>query len=199
MSLFTLPLLAFFIILLNEGRYLTGYRAKRLPRFGPLVVLLLVPLVIVDHEVTDFWLHLTWLLLLSVGALASFIDWERHLLPDRLTMPALAVSISSIALTHGLHSEFIGGLFGGFGWFFAFALLALINPDGLGWGDVKFAALLGFACGAIELKLVPVAILLASVTGGAYAVMKIVRGNRRTQIPFGPFMFLGAIASLIGR
>ena len=194
MALITLLVLAILVLLLNRSRYLREYRATRLPGLGTLVLLLTLPLALLDHQVSDSWLRLTWLLLLGVGALASFIDWEHHLLPDRLSLPTFLLSVFLIAMSKDPRPALIGSL----SWFSAFAILALINPSGLGWGDVKLAALLGSDCGAIDLKLVPMAIFLALVLGGSYAFCLIAKGNRRSQIPFGPFMFFGAFASLIG-
>ncbi len=193
MAFIALPVLAILMVLLNESYYLREYRTNRLPRLGSLVLLLVLPLDIIDRQISDSWLHLAWLLLLVVGGLASFIDWEHHLLPDRLILPALALSIFLISANADPRPALIGAA----SWCSVFAILALLNPNGLGWGDVKFAALLGSACGAVNLKLVSIAILLALLTGGAYALFLIAQGNRRSQIPFGPFMFLGAITSLV--
>lgn len=193
MAFISLPVLAILMVLLNESHYLHEYRTNRLPCLGSLVLLLVLPLAVIDRQISDPWLHLTWLLLLVVGGLASFIDWEHHLLPDRLILPTLALS----ALLIGASTDPRPALIGAASWCSAFAILALLNPNGLGWGDVKFAALLGSVCGAVDLKLVPIAILLALLTGGAYALSLIAQGNRRAQIPFGPFMFLGAITSLV--
>lgn len=194
MALVTLLMLALLMVLLNASHYLREYRATRLPGLGTLVLLLTAPLVLLDHRLSDFWLRLVWLLLLAVGGLASFIDWEHHLLPDRLILPTVILSILLIAMTHDPRPALIGAL----SWFAIFAVLAMINPNGLGWGDVKFAVLLGADCGAIDLKLVTLAICLAAATGGSYALYVITKGNRRSQIPFGPFMFAGALAALLG-
>lgn len=182
------------MIALNRSHYLRDYRSSRLPKFHTLVLLLVIPLLIVDHRQTSFGSRMAWLLLLAVGCLASFVDWELHLLPNRLLLPCMSASLIAIAWSGNLWSASIGSI----SWFSGFALLALVNPAGLGWGDVKFAALLGLDCGAIDLDLVPVAIFVGLVGGGSYALGLIVRGHRRTQIPFGPFMFIGALVALIG-
>lgn len=194
MPFVTLLILAMLISALNRSYYLRDYRTSVLPQFGNLVLVLTVPLVLIDHQVPEFWLHLVWLLLLLIGGLASFIDWEEHLLPDRLILPTLFLSMLLLALGKSLVPAVIGASF----WFVGFAFLAIINPTGLGWGDVKLAALLGADCGALDLKLVPVAIFVALSSGGVVALFQIAKGNRRAQIAFGPFMFAGAIAALLG-
>jgi leader peptidase (prepilin peptidase)/N-methyltransferase len=189
----TLLTLAVFIDLLNRSHFLREYRASRLPRVGELVLLLVCPLVLLDHQMSALGLHVAWLLLLAVGGFACFIDIEHRLLPDRLILPAIAISLSLIASTQNV----LPALYGGLVWSSSFAVLALINPDGLGWGDVKFAALLGLDCGAIDFKHVPIAIFLALMTGGLYSLVLLAKGDRGVHIAFGPFMFLGAVASLM--
>lgn len=197
MWLITLLMLGIFIELINRSRYLRNYRVTELPRLGTLLVLLAPALAILDHKISENHLRLSWLILLALGGLAVLIDLEHHLLPDRLIFPALLLSVLLVALGGNLRLGVIGGV----GWFASFAALAVINPSGLGWGDVKFAALLGFECGAAGLRLVLVAAFLALLFGGVAALVLIVRGpeaGRRSQIPFGPFMLAGAFVSLFG-
>jgi len=66
----------------------------------------------------------------------------------------------------------------------------------MGWGDVKMAALIGMVVGY---PLIFVAILLAVVSGGLIAwILIITRAKSRKQsIPFGPFLSLAAMATLL--
>jgi len=189
----TLLILAISIVLMNKSNYLKGYRVTKLPSIAFLVLALLLPLALLNFRIANWWLKSSWLLLLAVGTLSILIDWEHHLLPDRLLLPTFAVSIILIAIGgHGRASATGAGA-----WFSAFALLAMINPSGLGWGDVKFAGLLGADIGAIDLKMVPTAVFFALITGGCYALYRIEKGDRGTQIPFGPFMLIGTLTSLL--
>ncbi|WP_263702124.1 prepilin peptidase [Bacillus thuringiensis] len=71
-----------------------------------------------------------------------------------------------------------------------------IYPEGLGGGDVKLLSLLGFIVG---LKGIFMILFLASFFSlcffGAGLVLK--RMKMRTQIPFGPFISLGAICYML--
>ena len=197
MWLLTLLILGIVIELMNRSHYLRNYRVTKLPRLGTLVIFMTPALVLVEHKVSERHLRLAWLILLGLGGLAVLIDLEHHLLPSRLILPSLLLSILLVSLSGNLRP----GIIGAAGWSASFAVLAILNPNGLGWGDVKFAALLGFNCGAADLKLVLVAALLALTFGGAAALFLIVRGSERgrhSQIPFGPFMLAGAIVSLFG-
>ncbi len=71
-----------------------------------------------------------------------------------------------------------------------------IYPEGLGGGDIKLLSLLGFIVG---LKGIFIVLFLASCFSlcffGAGLVLK--RMKMRTQIPFGPFISLGAICYML--
>jgi prepilin signal peptidase PulO-like enzyme (type II secretory pathway) len=67
---------------------------------------------------------------------------------------------------------------------------------GMGWGDVSLAAFVGAAAG---LPGTAVALYVAIMTGGASALFLLLtrRRARRDAIPFGPFLALGGIVSLL--
>jgi leader peptidase (prepilin peptidase)/N-methyltransferase len=188
----TLLTMAIIIWMINGSRFLKDYRATRLPRVAVLVIFAVGPLVLLDHRPSPVGLHLAWLVLFTIGGLACFIDLEHRLLPDRLILPAIALSLLLIASTQNI----LPPLYGGLAWSASFALLAIINPNGLGWGDVKFAGLLGIDCAAIDIKLVPAAIFVAFLMGGGYSLVLMFKGEQKVQVAFGPFMFIGAILSL---
>ena len=193
----TLLILGIVIELMNRSHYLRNYQVTKLPRLGTLVIFMTPALALIDHQISERHLRLAWLILLALGGLAILIDLDHHLLPSRLILPSLLLSILLVFLSGNLRA----GIIGAAGWSASFAVLAIINPNGLGWGDVKFAALLGFNCGATDLKLVLVAAFLALTFGGATAMFLIVRRSERgrhSEIPFGPFMLAGAIVSLFG-
>jgi leader peptidase (prepilin peptidase)/N-methyltransferase len=78
-------------------------------------------------------------------------------------------------------------------------LLAILSRGGMGGGDVKFAAALGFWLGWPGILL---GLFLGFVLGGLISLLLLVtrlRG-RKDFIPFGPFIAIGAwIALLYGR
>lgn len=75
-------------------------------------------------------------------------------------------------------------------------LVALVSRGGIGWGDVKMAGLVGLLTG---FPLVLVSLLLAVVGGGLIATVLLVLKlkQRRQTIPFGPFLSLGAMVTLL--
>jgi leader peptidase (prepilin peptidase) / N-methyltransferase len=131
----------------------------------------------------------------STLVVLSAIDIERGIIPNRIVLPAAAiVLVAQVALFPGQASE----------WALAavLAALALMIPQLLGrsWmgmGDVKLALLLGATLGWGVLGAVPIAFLCTFPV----AVLVLLRGGlaaRKTTIPFGPFLALGALIVLFG-
>lgn len=84
-------------------------------------------------------------------------------------------------------------LFSGF--FFA---IALVYAGGMGGGDVKLALTLGAFAGYLGAPgTVIVAMFAAVVLGGLISVAVLLGGgNRKTALPFGPFLALGTIVAI---
>jgi leader peptidase (prepilin peptidase)/N-methyltransferase len=126
------------------------------------------------------------------------IDLEHRLILNKVVYPsslvALAASIflSQLEVVPGIASAAGGGAIG-LGLFF---LVAVIARGGMGLGDVKMAALIGLIVG---FPLVFVALFLAVISGGAVAaaLMMVKAKDRKQSIPFGPFLSLGAMATLL--
>ncbi len=130
----------------------------------------------------------------SVLVLLSVIDLERHILPNRIVLPAAAVALAAqIALAPERALEWI--LAALLAAVFLF-VLAIINPAGLGMGDVKLALLLG----AVLAREVVGALVVGSIAGAFFAVYLLVRHGsvaRKKAIPFGPFLALGSVAGIL--
>jgi leader peptidase (prepilin peptidase) / N-methyltransferase len=76
-----------------------------------------------------------------------------------------------------------------------FLLIIVASRGGMGGGDMKLGAMLGAFLGW---KLVLVAILIAILAGGVFAIVVLLlrRKGRKDAVPFGPFLALGGVVSL---
>ncbi len=78
-------------------------------------------------------------------------------------------------------------------------MLFLINPAGMGFGDVKLAlgagAVLGWYGWATVMLGTFAGFLLGALYGGALVVAR--RAGRKTAIPFGPFLIAGAFLGVL--
>jgi leader peptidase (prepilin peptidase) / N-methyltransferase len=132
----------------------------------------------------------------------SVIDVRHHKIPNRLVYPAVLVSAAFVVLGDlaGGHFKAPAAGIGFLAYGLALLIVALIAPRGMGMGDVKLAGLIGLVLGAIKLGLVGVAAGVGILLGGVGAIAAIVLGaNRKTRIPFGPFMAAGAaVAVFVG-
>jgi len=131
------------------------------------------------------------------SALAA-VDIATHRLPNRLVfgLAGTAAGLATLAaIEHASMRPLGGAAVGGAALFVLYYLLHL-SGGGMGGGDVKLAAAIGLFLGPLGWRAPLLATALGFVTGGIVAVVVILarRGGRRTRIPFGPFMLLGAWA-----
>jgi leader peptidase (prepilin peptidase) / N-methyltransferase len=83
--------------------------------------------------------------------------------------------------------------------FVAYFLLVFIHPAGMGFGDVKLAGVLGAYLGWIGWGALAVGAFLGFLLGGLYGALLLLlrRAGRKSAIPFGPFMLLGAVVGVL--
>lgn len=143
-----------------------------------------------------------WLALTPVAVLLAVVDRRVHRLPDPLTLPLAAAAVlllGGAALLPGHAGSWTSGLLGGLALGGFYFLLFLINPNGMGFGDVKLALALGVALGWYGWTVLFVGGFAGFLFGAAYGLGLVVlrRAGRRTGIPFGPFMIGGALTGLL--
>ncbi|MBB5927171.1 prepilin peptidase [Streptomyces echinatus] len=143
-----------------------------------------------------------WLLLAPVGVLLAAVDFRVRRLPDPLTLPLAATALALLGLT-ALLPEHAGhwrtALYGALALGAGYYLLYRINPGGMGFGDVKLAvgagAVLGWYGWPTVLLGTFAAFLLGALYGGALVLAR--RADRKTAVPFGPFLLTGTLIGLL--
>jgi len=143
-----------------------------------------------------FALLFTW-----IAITLTFIDLERHLLPDHLTLLLLWLGLlASIGHVFCSSEEAIIGAMAGY---FVFALTQMVfgfatGKLGMGRGDFKFLAAIGAFVGW---QLLPFVILFASIAGIIFALihMSMRKQYRSVPIPFGPYLALAGWLALMFR
>jgi leader peptidase (prepilin peptidase) / N-methyltransferase len=139
--------------------------------------------------------------LLGLLVALSVIDARHKIIPNRIVYPSL-VAFAVLVAVGAASGEGLSAVRAGIG-FLAFGggllLVALISPRGMGMGDVKLAALIGLVLGSFGLSYVAVAAGAAILAGGLGAMAVLAAGRRRTTIPFGPYLAVGAaVAAFAG-
>jgi leader peptidase (prepilin peptidase) / N-methyltransferase len=134
----------------------------------------------------------------------AFIDAATRRLPDLLTAPAYlgtaGLLLASAATGDGGHWPTLGrALLGGLAYLGFCLLLFLISPAGMGFGDVKLAASLGTALAWFSWGTLLTGAFAGFVIGAlcSIALLATGRANRKTTIPFGPFMIAGTLLLIL--
>ncbi len=123
----------------------------------------------------------------------TLIDLDYQIIPDRISLPGIplawvaAVGLGSLTwLDATLGAVLPAGLF---------LAVFFLSRGGMGLGDVKLVAMIGAFLGW---QLALLTILVAACAGSLVGVaMMLFQGKgRKTAVPFGPFLSLGAVVSL---
>ncbi|MFD6987306.1 prepilin peptidase [Streptomyces sp. NPDC059943] len=143
-----------------------------------------------------------WLLLAPFAVLLALVDRNVHRLPDQLTLPlavASAVLLGIAALLPNDGGSWSTALLGGLVLGACYFVLFLINPNGMGFGDVKLALSLGVVLGWYGWLVLFVGAFAGFLLGSLYGLGLILlrRANRKSAIPFGPFMIAGALLGVL--
>ena len=153
--------------------------------------------------------------------LITYIDLDHRFIPDEVSLPGILIGLAVSFLPDGIGplDAAAGALLGGgVLWLVAWSYERATGIEGMGFGDVKLLAMIGAFLGW---QVIPGVIVIASLTGtlagfvviagkagrrvgrrvarrlGRKALLPYVRrAARRTAIPFGPFLALGAVVAL---
>ncbi len=153
--------------------------------------------------------------------LITFIDFDHFFIPDEVSLPGVLIGLGLAALPHGIgiaNAAIGAALGGGILWLVAWGYERSTGTEGMGLGDVKLLAMIGAFLGW---QAIPIVLVVASIGGslagvfvifgargrramarvaqklGWRAVLPFVRrAARKTAIPFGPFLALGAVVAL---
>ena len=141
-----------------------------------------------------------FLLYALVAALlvVTFIDMDHQIIPDVITYPGIVIGfVSSFFLSRITYRQSLMGIILGGGILLLVALgyHFLTKKEGMGGGDIKLLAMIGAFLGW---KATIFTIFVGSVVGTVIGMVVALRtqGGRKTAVPFGPFLSLGALLFL---
>jgi leader peptidase (prepilin peptidase)/N-methyltransferase len=138
----------------------------------------------------------------AVSIVLGLIDLSTHRLPDAIVGPAYALAGALLVATSAADRDWAalarageGMVLLGAGYYAVHAL----RPDGLGFGDVKLAGLIGLVTGYVGWGALAVGAFAAFVLAGGYGVVLIASGRagRRSLLAFGPWMLVGGWLGLV--
>ena len=144
------------------------------------------------------------LLILSLAfIIIFFIDLKHFIIPDVITFPLMALGFikSFIPNLDPLFPYYvlslIGGVFGyGIIWGIIFFYKQVKKKEGMGLGDAKLLAVIGFWFG---LDAVPFIIFLSSTIALISVAPDLIKKSKKmsTQIPFGPYIIAANLIFLL--
>ena len=153
-----------------------------------------------------YGITLTSALLMVLGLsfiIIFFIDLKHFIIPNSITFPLMVLGFAK-SFDPNLNSIFpnyinslIGGIFGyGIIWSIIYFYKKIRNKEGMGLGDAKLFAVIGFWFGWISL---PFIIFLSSTIALISVVPDLLKKSKKltSQIPFGPYIIIATIVYLI--
>jgi leader peptidase (prepilin peptidase)/N-methyltransferase len=143
-----------------------------------------------------------YLYLAAIGIALALIDIDVKRLPDALTLPSYPVAAVLLAVGsagHGDVDSLVRAALGGAAMFAVYFALCFAYPAGMGFGDVKLSGLLGLYAAWLGWDVWAAGLLLGFFLGGFFGVALVLarRAGRKTAVPFGPFMLLGALVAIL--
>jgi leader peptidase (prepilin peptidase)/N-methyltransferase len=128
----------------------------------------------------------------------AFIDFDHLLLPDKLTLPGIALGLAAqLALPAGSLARGLAGALVGAGFLLAVAGAWQLarGAEGMGLGDVKMLAMIGafLGVGGVVVTLV-VGTLVGSLVG--LSLIAAGRVEMGSKLPFGVFLAAGGVVAL---
>ena len=153
-----------------------------------------------------YGITLTTLLLIILSLsfiIIFFIDLKHFIIPNEITFSMMALGFIK-SFDPNLNSMFpnyihslIGGLFGyGIIWSIIYFYKQVRKKEGMGLGDAKLFAVIGFWFGWIA---IPFIVFLSSVIALLSVVPSLLKNSRTmsSQIPFGPYIIVGTLVYLV--
>ena len=150
-----------------------------------------------------YGISITTLLLIILSIffiIIFFIDLKHFIIPNELTFPLMFIGFAKSFepnLNQTIFPNYINSLIGGvFGyliiWLIIFFYKKVRNKEGMGLGDAKLMAVVGFWFGWVS---IPFTIFISSFVALFFTVPSLLKKTRdmTTQIPFGPYIIIGCI------
>lgn len=124
----------------------------------------------------------------------TLTDLERRVIPNKILLAAAIAGVAIVAIgdPSSLPERVLAAVAAGGALF----LVVLAYPRGMGLGDVKLTALMGFYLGRNVAPAILVALLLGSIVGLAM-IARHGAAARKQAIPFGPFLAVGGVVGLL--
>jgi leader peptidase (prepilin peptidase)/N-methyltransferase len=142
---------------------------------------------------------LIYIILSSALIIIAFIDLNEQIVPDVISLPGIVIGfiisffVSYISFVNSALGVFVGG---GIILVIGLAGSVIFKKEAMGGGDVKLAAMIGAFLGW---RYIIISLFLGFFLGAVVGIILILSKikNREDVVPFGPFIALGSIITLL--
>jgi leader peptidase (prepilin peptidase)/N-methyltransferase len=148
------------------------------------------------------WQHWSWslpayLVLAAASIVLAVIDLDTKRLPAVIVAPTFlagVVLLGIASLAEQDRASAVRAVIGALALWLLYRTLHALYPRGMGYGDVRLAGVLGLYLAWLGWDRLVVGAFLGFLTGGVVGVAVLLsgRGGLKSQLPYGPFMVLGA-------
>jgi leader peptidase (prepilin peptidase)/N-methyltransferase len=143
-----------------------------------------------------------YLVLVAALIAIAAIDLEHLIVPKVIVYPTLLAGILLLGGASAWASDpasFVRAVAGGLGGFAVLFVIHVVQPRGMGFGDVRLAGLLGFFLGWLGLAHVALGLFLGFLLGAVVGGVLVLTGrrSRRQALPFAPFLAAGALVAVL--
>ena len=139
-------------------------------------------------------------ILVLIFIIIFFIDLENFIIPDTLNFSIMGLALFknflpnfNTSLIHEINQSIIGGMAGYISiWLIIYLYKTFKKIDGMGLGDAKLMAGIGFLFGW---QSIPFVLFASSILGLIFVIPSLIKKqkNMRTEIPFGPFIIVACL------
>lgn len=134
-------------------------------------------------------------------AIAAGIDYKKYLIPNKLILVGMAIRVLLLAAEAVGNRDTVKysllmsgtGLIAGL---LFMLFLTFITRHGIGYGDVKLFAWLGFSVGIMDAYYILFYSVLFAAVAGVF-LLAFHKADRKKKLPFAPFIFAGCYAVFV--
>jgi leader peptidase (prepilin peptidase)/N-methyltransferase len=138
-----------------------------------------------------------YLIFAAAAVALALIDIDVHRLPNGIVLPAYPVLGLGLTLAAALLDDpaaLVRAAICGLALYALYLILRAVNPNGMGFGDVKLAGVIGGMLGFLSYQALFVGAFAGFLLGGLYGVacLALRLKSLKSRVPYGPFMLAGA-------
>lgn len=185
-----IPLLSY-IALKGKCRFCKNKISRQIPLVELLTGIFFV-LALLKYPLLDIS-FIFYILVICSFLVIFFTDLGKGIIPNKILYPTFVIILIYVFSNQNLINHLISS-FASF--IFFFLIYFLSKGKGMGFGDVKFAAVLGLLLG---FPLVITCFYIGFLTGGIVGLILVIWRKKRFKkdtIPFGPFLSLAGLISI---